>query len=220
MRFLAAALCVVALAAFLVDATGLNPGVTTGMQLGRDNRVAQVPPRSPADRAGFRAGDLVRFDRMPLLERIALDRPIVGRPILVVIQRGTQLTTVSLVAVPVAFWDTPTALVWLLALLYAAMALLVAWRAPPGRQRGVIIAILVSLSFAWSIQKIALAVPSIAVHFAGRLLTDACIVVFLTDCVSVRALVPTEIVACAAVAVAHRTSGFDLFGTRVLCPQP
>lgn len=178
MRLLAAAVCVIALIAFALDAAGLNDSATIGAQIGGDGRVAVISG-GPAERAGLRSGDVLRYDLMSFSDRVALHHPVQHRPLTAVIQRGSQVTTVSIAPEAGRYWNAYTALVWSLALLYAAMALLVAWRAPPGRQRNVIITILSALSLAWAVEMLARVIPSSAVHFGGRVLDCTCVVIFL-----------------------------------------
>lgn len=178
MRFLAVVLCALALISFASDLWGPTTRAFTGAQIGSDNRVAAVEPGGPAARAGLRAGDLVRFDRMPLLQRIAVARPAPGEPITIAIERSGRLAAVTVVPQPLNIWNTYLVIAWAMALLYAATALLVAFRAPRGRHRGVILAVLFGLSMPWAAD-IVNAIPGYASKFAARALIDVGIVGFL-----------------------------------------
>ena len=135
MRVLALSVLAVALLGLALDAAGMHLNGATGLAVGPARRVQAVQPGSPAARAGLRAGDIVRFDRMALGERVALTRSVPGRAAAVVIQRGNAVRTVVLMPVAEPYWTPYIGVYWFLTLIYAAMAVLVAWRAQPGRQR-------------------------------------------------------------------------------------
>lgn len=179
MRLLAAAVFALASVGLAFDVFGTDRGATIGVEVDGNGKVAAVQPGSPADHAGLRGGDVVRFDQMPLSDRVAMSRPIMGQSVSVIVQRGAHSLTAAVMPVRTPFWNAFNVSAWLLTLLYAGMALLVAMRAAPGRQRAVIVITLSALSFAWSLQSIAYATPSIAAHFAGHIIGDVCIFAFL-----------------------------------------
>lgn len=178
MRFLSVVLCVFALVSFTRDVFGPSARGAIGMQVAPDNRVAAVQSGSPAGRAGLRTGDLIRYDRMPLMQRVAASRPVPAQPVTIAFERDGRLSDAVVVPESDAFWNANNTLAWALALLYAAIALLVAFRAARGRQRSLILAVLFGLSIGWALDAIN-ALPDPAARLAARAIMDAGIVVFL-----------------------------------------
>lgn len=128
----------------------------------------------------MRAGDTIAFDLMPLAQRIAVAVPTAGVPATLLVQRASS--TFRVTATPLrsprtlSMWSIAK---WLLALLYAGMALLVAWRAPPGRSRSLIVAMLCGLCVAYAAANLADVQRSPAGAALLSTLDDACIAVFL-----------------------------------------
>lgn len=215
MRLLAAAVFALALVGLALDVFGTHRREPFSVKVTANGEVAAVQPGSPADHAGLRDGDVVRFDRMSLSDRIALSRPIIGQPVSVVVQRGTHVLTAAVRPVRRPFWNAFVVIGWLLTLLYAGMGLLVALRAAPGRQRAVIVITLSALSFAWSLQSIAYAIPSIAVHFAGSLIGNIGIFAFLTAAYLFVLWFPPRTTAATRVAVASRPPYFSVLSPAI-----
>lgn len=178
MRFLAIVLCAFALLSFVREVVGPTTRADVGAAVAPDNRITAVEPGGPAYRAGLRAGDLVRFDLMPPLQRMAVARPVLGRPMTISVERGKRVANIPIVPVAAPYWNTYAAIDWALALLYAGIALLVAFRAPRGRQRAVILAMLFGLSIAWAVSVVD-AVPSLEARLAAQIVSDLAIAVFV-----------------------------------------
>src|SRR5579872_880275 len=131
----AAALAVLTMLAtrWLLPVTNGTLGFTNTSITSTRLRVIAVTPGSPATSEGVRSGDVIRLDRMPVEQRIALYASIAGQPVTLQIDRGTQ--HVSLRVAPI-LQPIPTSqtLEWTgFAFLYLAMALLVAWKAARSR---------------------------------------------------------------------------------------
>lgn len=180
MRAVAVVTCIVALAGFTLWLFGPKSAGTFGLAYGGGQRapIASVADDSPFRRDDVRTGDVIRFDRMPLAQRLALTDPVAGVAATIAVERGTALRTLSAVA-----RAAPTRLsapaVWLLTLLYAALSALVAWCAPPGRLRAVIMSVLAPIAIAYSVVAIAGSMSSPLASAIADLTGRICISIFL-----------------------------------------
>jgi hypothetical protein len=177
----AAALAVFAMLAarWLLPVTNGTVGFTTTPITSTQLRVVAVSPGSPATSEGIRSGDVIRLDRMPVEQRIALYASIAGKPVDLQIDRGTQHVGLRIVPIlqPIA---TSQTLEWIaFAFLYLGMALLVAWKAAPSRAAMLIVVFFVALASTDGLNLLASVLPSPSLYLTALFVLWLCVSVIL-----------------------------------------
>lgn len=157
MRAVAVATCIVALVGFALWLFGPKSAGTFSLTFGAGTRpaVVSIDETSPFKHDGVRAGDVIRFDLMPLSQRLNVTEAVTGTGATVAFERAGSISTFTEVAQPAP--AAPLArqvAVWILTLLYAAMTALIAWRAPRGRLQAIIMFVVAPLAISYAGQSL------------------------------------------------------------------
>lgn len=142
--------------------------------------VTSIQPDSPLLKLGLRRGDTIAVDRMSLPDRLAFVTPKARTPVTWIVLRGQAVLrmTVTPLSLPPAY--TPaTIAAWILAVIYAAMVMLVAWRAPASRERTLIVAMLGALCVAYTLASIGTATAQPTLMLLLYIVSDLCIAAFM-----------------------------------------
>ncbi|HTU82735.1 MAG TPA: hypothetical protein VMF61_11435 [Candidatus Acidoferrales bacterium] len=176
MRAFAVVTCIAALVGFVLWLFGPKSEGTFGLTVGGGTQAAitSIDDTSPLRHDGVRVGDIIRFDRMPIAQRVNVTEAVAGVAATIAVERNGGVATFTEVARPApAPRPAREVPVWILTLIYAAMTVLIAWRAPRGRLRTVImlvVATLVIASAAYSYQdSIYSPLASAALHVTAAL---------------------------------------------------
>lgn len=153
MRAVAVATCIVALSGFVLWLFGPKSAGTFGLTFDASTRpaVVSIDNTSPFKHDGVRAGDIIRFDLMPVSQRLNLSEPVTGIGATVAFERAGSIATFTEVAHPAPARPlAPQIAIWILTMLYAAVTVLIAWRAPRGRLRTIIMFVVAPLAIAYA----------------------------------------------------------------------
>lgn len=153
MRAVAIATSIVALVGFALWLLGPKGAGTFGLTFGTGTRpaVVSIDETSPFKHDGVRAGDVIRFDLMPLSQRLDVTEAVTGIGARVAFERAGNISTFTEVAQPAPAGPLGRQIaIWILTLLYAAMTVLIAWRAPRGRLRTIIMFVVAPLAIAYA----------------------------------------------------------------------
>jgi hypothetical protein len=173
----AAALAVFAMLAarWLLPDTNGTFGFTSAVVTSTQLRVVAVSAGSPAASEGVRSGDVIRLDRMPVDQRVALYAGIAGKPADLRIDREGQ--DISLRVTPISEpIPASQTLEWTgFAFLYLAMALLVAWKAARSRAATLIVVFFVALANTDAFNLLLTVLPSPSLYLTALIVLWLCV---------------------------------------------
>lgn len=182
MRVVAVVTSIVALAGFGLWLFGPKSAGTFGLTFGDGTRalITSIDDASPFKRNGVRAGDVIRFDRMRVSQRLALTNPVAGLAATITVERAAGIASFTEVARPSPPDLSPRSIaIWILTLIYAAITTLIAWRAPRGRLRTVIMLVVAPLAIAYAASYVGGSIFSSEAHAASDLISGLGIQAFL-----------------------------------------
>jgi hypothetical protein len=182
MRFVAVVTCVVALAGFSLWLFGPKSAGTFGLTFGDATQatIISIDGASPFKHDGVRVGDVIRFDRMPVSQRVALTNPVAGIAATIAVERAAGIATFSEVARPSPPAISPRQIaVWILVFLYAAMTTLIAWRAPRGHLRTVIMFVIAPLAVSYAVRYISGSIFSTGAYAVSNVIADLGLSIFI-----------------------------------------